>query len=211
VKLDFTIIKKHPVMIGGGLVAVGVVVYLLASQGADGGGTSVTTQGPSDAEVALAGQSAQNQFQLAYLNAQVQGELAVRGIDYAFQQQQLTAQLQLASQNQVLQQQESERYYALQLAGLQANVNMQQSQLNNTYQLAQLSSATSIANSQIAASMQAAITQAATQVSLAQINATTTQAQIYARMQQNMASAAAGAANTSSWLGFASTLIGAFF
>lgn len=152
-KLNFDLIKKHPIPVIGVIVVGALIVYLLLTRG--GGGSSGQTvvngsSGPSDAQVAAA-----TSLQLAQIGAGVQtqgiqGQILMQGADIAGQLElakvgvgasiaQMTAQLQATLRGYDSADLQTTSNRDVQISGIAATLQGQRDQLQVTYDLARLS------------------------------------------------------------------------
>lgn len=141
-------IKKHPILVAGGVLGGGVVLYLLVSHAGGGGAAqSSASQGPSDAQVqaasaiqqaqiAAAAQSNSQQFQLAYLQQQ---QVEQQHSDVLAEH---LAELQLTTNQQLAQMQ------------VQSNVDIQKSAMQNALDIATIGAGTQLGLAQITADTQ---------------------------------------------------------
>lgn len=95
-KLNFELVKKHPVTTGAVVIGGGLILYLLMSGGGSGGSSVAVVSGPSEGELqlaamqyqtgaAMAAQNSQQQFQLAALQLQANTALDIEQERQAFQ------------------------------------------------------------------------------------------------------------------------------
>lgn len=229
---NLTVIKQHPWITGAIVLVVGVGLYFILSNSGGGGGVAAPA-GPSAAQIAagshamdvsasLQAQGTQDQFQLAYLQQQQQGDAAKNQLTYNVAIDTLAGQLQTV-----------QAQLGTQLA-LQSNNNTTAVTLNNQQLQAQIdithdNNATQIAQEQALMQEQefSIATQNATQTAIAGLNAQVAQAQIganvsiaginagttqyLAKQQADVAKAQAQASSSSSIfgsiLGFAAAFI----
>lgn len=227
--IDLGVVKKHPVMVGGIVVVGGLLVYLALNHGGGSSGGSVAAAaGPTDAQIqaAMAGQQMQyqmgaqassQQFQLAKEQLDIQGNLALTGLNLQAAHEQVqaglavsVAQLDLAKYQTDVSLMAQKDNNATALAG-------QQAILKNSYDLANLNTTAMMQQNQLQTQSHMFDTQALVdlQTVLSQANAATsiTQSNNQVKMAQIQASAQKSASKSSffgSLLGAGATLLTAF-
>lgn len=161
-ELNTSIIKRHPVAAGGGIIVCGVLVYFLFLRGSSGAAVASdgTTVQERLAAMSYAAHAGDQQTQLAIAALQVNGQQGLATIQGTFSLKALEDQIAAS-----IHQSDASNAAALQALSLQTAAALQQSQLAAaTYQL-QITEQSHVQQAQINASLQQ--TQAVTQAAVA--------------------------------------------
>jgi len=160
--LNVSIIKKHPVAVGGGIIVAGVLFYLVFLRGGSGGqiASDGTTEQERLAAMGYAAQASAQQNQLAIAALEINGQQGLATIQGTFSLKALEDQLAAHSHDA-----DASNAAALQALSLQTAAALQQAQLNSATQQLQITEQSHIQEAQIAAALQQ--TQAVTQAAVA--------------------------------------------
>lgn len=154
-KLDFSILKKKPVLIGGGIVVGGILLFALLRGG--GSSASSASSGPSafdqqmsllnaQSGAAMAQQTSAQNFQLASLQLQANNEANIATMQYSLEGARLEKEYTL--QTLALQ---TQKY----LTEFNANVATAQAKLGYDYQLKSQQSNEAYLNNQLTSQLEA--------------------------------------------------------
>jgi hypothetical protein len=154
---DLTIIKRHPWATVGIVLVGGILLYyLLFAGGSEEAGTTIVSGAPNDQSNALSAQAADQQFQLAYLQAKQAGDFALANL----QAQTSTTQQVNAIQGQL----------AIQGQQIESQTEIEKIKLDNDKYLANLQSQTMLQSQLITQTTALQLSQMQTQANIA-INA----------------------------------------
>lgn len=149
--LNFELIKKHPIGVGGGILAAGLLVYFLFLRGGESSGVASdgTTVQERLAAMAYASKAGEQSNQLAIAALQINGQQGLATIQGTFSLKALEDQI-AAQTNQNA----ANNAAALQALSLQEAVALQQLQLGAATQQLQITSAAHVAEVQTQAQLQ---------------------------------------------------------